>query len=267
MVNTEETSLHVAIVPTPGMGHLIPLVEFAKISLSLVRSLFALKTSLKVLVKSTRLVALVVDLFGIEEIDVFKEFGLKPYIFFPTTAMVLQLLFHLPKLDQMFSYPVQNKKDVGYQGVLELCRRCPLVAGIMVNSFIDLEEDAFKALIESECGLPLVYPIGPLIQTGSFIGADGSNCLRWLDGQPNGSAMYVCFRSSGTLSYEQLIELAFGLEMSGQRFMWVVKSPSKKARNANYFCVESVQDPLQFLPDGFLERTKRVGLMVTSWAP
>ncbi|XVE64712.1 hypothetical protein DITRI_Ditri07aG0123600 [Diplodiscus trichospermus] len=352
MVNTEETSLHVAMVPTPGMGHLIPLVEFAKrlvhlyqnfqvtfiilddgspmkhqrkllqalpksistiflppvsfddlpedvkietrISLSLVRSLPALKTSLKVLVESTRLVALVVDLFGINAIDAFKEFGLKPYIFFPTTAMVLQFIFHFPKLDQMFSCefrdlpepiklpgcvpfhgsnaadPFQDKKDVAYQGILQLCRRYPLAAGIMVNSFMNLEEDAFNALMEGERGLPPVYPVGPLIQTSSissFNGADGSNCFRWLDEQPNGSVIYVCFGSGGTFCHGQLIELALGLEMSGQRFLWVVKSPAEKARNATYFGVESVQDPLHFLPDGFLERTKGVGLMVPSWAP
>ncbi|XP_022773430.1 hydroquinone glucosyltransferase-like [Durio zibethinus] len=352
MENTEETSLHVAIVPTPGMGHLIPLVEFAKvlvhqypnfevtfivpndgspmkhqrqllqalpksissislppvsfddlpedvkietrIALSLVRSLPALKTSLKVLVESTRLVALVVDLFGIDAIDVFKEFGHKPYIFFPTTAMMLQLAFHLPKFDHMFSCeyrdlpepiklpgcvpfhgrdiadPVQDKNNVAYQGMIQLCRLYPLAAGIMVNSFMDLEEEAFKALMEGELGLPAVYPVGPLIQTSSISsnnGVDGSNCLRWLDEQPNGSVIYVCFGSGGTFSLEQLNELALGLEMSGQRFLWVVKSPAEKARNATYFGVESVEDPLEFLPDGFLERTKGVGLLVPSWAP
>ncbi|XWS38252.1 hypothetical protein CRYUN_Cryun19dG0115300 [Craigia yunnanensis] len=262
-----------------------------RIALSLVRSLPALKASLKVLVESTRLVALVVDLFGIDAIDVFKEFGLKPYIFFPTTAMMLQFIFHLPKLDHMFSCeyrdlpepiklpgcvpfhgsdvadPVQDKKNVAYQGIIQLSRRYPLAAGIMVNSFMDLEEDAFKALMEGELGLPAVYPVGPLIQTSSINGVDGSNCLRWLDEQPNGSVIYVSFGSGGTFTHKQLNELALGLEKSGQRFLWVVKSPVEKARNAAYFGVESVEDPLHFLPDGFLERTKGVGLLVPSWAP
>ncbi|XVF10441.1 hypothetical protein REPUB_Repub07fG0183300 [Reevesia pubescens] len=349
MENTQKTSLHVAMVPTPGMGHLIPLVEFAKrlvllyhifevtfivpndgspmkhqrqlfqglpksissiflphvsfddlpesdrietrIALSLVRSLPALKASLKVLVESTRLVALAVDLFGMDAIDVFKEFGFKPYIFFPTTAMMLQLVFHLPKLDQISSCeyrdwpepiklpgcqpfhgsdmvdPAQDRKNVAYQGIIQLCRRYPMAAGVMVNSFMDLEEDAFKTLMEGELGLPAVYPVGPLVQRSSTNGVDGSNCLRWLDQQPNGSVVYVCFGSGGTLSHEQLNELALGLEMSGERFLWVVKSPAENARNGTYFGVESVEDPFHFMPDGFLERTKGVGLLVPSWAP
>lgn len=352
---TVETSLHhVVVVPTPGIGHLIPLAEFAKrlvhhypnfqvtfivpddgspmkhqrqllrslpksissvflppitfddlpddvkietkIALSLVRSLPSLKSSLKVLVESTRVVALVVDVFGIDAIDVFKEFNLNTYIFFSTTAMVLQWIFHLPKLDQMFSCeyrdmpepiklpgcvpfhgkdiaePAQDKNNVSYQSIIRLAERYPMAAGIMVNSFVDLEEDTFKAFImqqgDDQLGLPAVYPVGPLAQTGSIHGYDGSDfCLKWLDEQPNGSVIYVCFGSGGTFSQEQMNELALGLEMSGQRFLWVVKSPAEKAKDATYFGVESVEDPLQFLPDGFLERTKGLGLLVPSWAP
>ena len=63
-------------------------------------------------------------------------------------------------------------------------------------------------------------------------------------------------------------ELALGLEQSGQRFLWVVRSPSDEgAVNANYYDAESKKDPLAYLPDGFVERTKDVGLLVPSWAP
>ncbi|GLT67931.1 hypothetical protein SLA2020_402040 [Shorea laevis] len=55
--------------------------------------------------------------------------------------------------------------------------------------------------------------------------------------------------------------------MSRQRFLWVVKSPHDKATNATYFGVEGIGDPFEFLPNGFLERTKGVGLVVPSWAP
>uniref|UniRef100_M8B6C7 Hydroquinone glucosyltransferase n=1 Tax=Aegilops tauschii TaxID=37682 RepID=M8B6C7_AEGTA len=63
-------------------------------------------------------------------------------------------------------------------------------------------------------------------------------------------------------------ELALGLELSGQRFLWVVRSPSDEgAVNANYYDAESKKDPLAYLPAGFVERTKGVGLLVPSWAP
>uniref|UniRef100_N1QTR3 Putative hydroquinone glucosyltransferase n=1 Tax=Aegilops tauschii TaxID=37682 RepID=N1QTR3_AEGTA len=56
--------------------------------------------------------------------------------------------------------------------------------------------------------------------------------------------------------------------LSGQRFLWVVRSPSDEgAVNANYYDAESKRDPLPYLPQGFVERTKEVGLLVPSWAP
>jgi hydroquinone glucosyltransferase len=263
----------------------------ARISLTLTRSLPALRDSFKVLAESSRLVALVVDLFGIEAFDVAKEFGVSSYLLFPTTAMVLSLVFYLPELDETYSCeyrdlpepvklpgcvpvrgtdlidPIQDRKNEVYKGILQMAKRYPLAAGIMVNSFLDLEPGSFKALMEGKEGRPPVYPVGPLVQSGSDHGAYGLECLRWLDEQPNNSVLFVSFGSGGTLSHEQLHELALGLEMSGQRFLWVVRSPHEKAANATYFSVQSIKDPFDFLPDGFLERTKGVGLVVPSWAP
>uniref|UniRef100_A0A5B7CBB3 Glycosyltransferase n=1 Tax=Davidia involucrata TaxID=16924 RepID=A0A5B7CBB3_DAVIN len=349
METTQQTLLHIAIVPTPGMGHLIPLTEFAKrlvlhhnssvtfivptdgspmkaqrdflealptrsinsiflppvsfddlpddskietrISLSVTRSLPSLRKTFKLLTESTRLSALVVDLFGTDTFDVAKEFGVPPFIFFPTTAMMLSLVFHLPKLDETFSCeyrdlpdplklpgcvplhgsdlmdPIQDRKNEAYKWALHHAKRYTLAHGIMVNNFMDLELGAFKALKENWPGGPPVYPVGPLIQSGSTNRVDGSECLGWLDMQPQASVLFVSFGSGGTLSQEQLNELALGLEMSEQRFLWVIRSPHDKAANANYFSVQSIKDPFDFLPKGFLERTKGLGLVVPSWAP
>ncbi|KAJ6810396.1 putative UDP-glycosyltransferase 88B1 [Iris pallida] len=59
--------------------------------------------------------------------------------------------------------------------------------------------------------------------------------------------------------------MAVGLERSGQRFLWVVRSPERRPGQA-------VRGPAQpdlerILPEGFLERTKGRGLVVKSWAP
>ncbi|TXG50642.1 hypothetical protein EZV62_023166 [Acer yangbiense] len=354
----ETVPAHVAMVPTPGMGHLIPLVELAKrlvlhhnfrvtfivpndgssmktqkklleslpeslmistvflppvsfddlpgdvkietrITLSLSRSLPAFRDCLKVLAGSTRLVALVVDLFGVAAFEVAREFNVPPYIFFPTTAMLLSFIFLSPEFDEKFTCeykdlaeplqipgsvpvhgrdvadPFQDKKDEAYKWVLYLAKNYPSASGFMVNSFMDLESGAFKALMEGEVGFGVpVYPVGPLVQTGSrnieqVDNDDQFECLKWLDQQPSGSVLFVCFGSGGTLSQEQFNELAFGLEMSGQKFLWVVKSPHEKASNATYFGVQSINDPFDFLPKGFLERIKNkdLGLIVPSWAP
>ncbi|CAN1283062.1 Isoflavone 7-O-glucosyltransferase 1 [Linum perenne] len=60
----------------------------------------------------------------------------------------------------------------------------------------------------------------------------------------------------GVFSRAQITEIAIGLERSGARFLWVVRSPAPG---------EADLDPI--LPEGFLERTEEKGLVVKSWAP
>ncbi|KAK8570390.1 hypothetical protein V6N13_003073 [Hibiscus sabdariffa] len=343
---------HIVILPSPGMGHLIPLAEFSKrlvhrhnfsvtfvipagdsysqalqkstihsipscdcvflppvdfsdlpgdaraetlVSLTMLRSLSSLRDVLKSLVSKTKLVALVVDLFGTDAFDVAKEFDVSPYIFFPSTAMALSLFLHLPKLDQMVSCeyrdlpepvripgcipihgkelldPVQDRENDAYKWVLHHTKRYRLADGIMVNSFVDMESGAIKALLDqTEPDNTPVYQVGPLTNVGStssHVDGSESDCLKWLDDQPHGSVLYVSFGSGGTLSSNQLTELAMGLEMSEQRFLWVIRSPNDTVANANFFSVQSQKDPFAFLPKGFLERTKGRGLVVPSWAP
>lgn len=168
MEPTNQTPTHIAIYPSPGIGHLIPLAEFAqrlvnhhrftvtfiipndgspttsqtqilqtlpksissiflppvnfddlpvdskietRIQLSVTRSLTSLKEALKKLTESTRLSALVVDPFGTLALDVGKELGVSPYISFTTTAMALSLLFHMPKIDQMYNCEFRDLPD------------------------------------------------------------------------------------------------------------------------------------------------------------
>jgi hydroquinone glucosyltransferase len=114
----------------------------------------------------------------------------------------------------------------------------------------------------------VVYPIGPLIQADAAGSKNDAPCLEWLDRQPAKSVIFVSFGSGGALPTEQMRELALGLELSGQRFLWVVRSPSDEgAVNDNYYDAESKKDPFAYLPSGFVERTKEVGLVVPSWAP
>lgn len=263
------------------------------ISITVARSLPSLRDVLKSLVESTRLAALVVDLFGTDAFDIAREFDVSPYVFFPSTAMSLSLMFWLPKLDEAVSCeyreleepviipgcipilgkelldPVQDRKNDAYKWLLHHAKRYRLANGVMVNSFADMEGGAIKAVQEEEPGKfnPPIYPVGPLVNMGSSSKAEEAECLRWLNEQPHGSVLYVSFGSGGTLSYDQINELAMGLEMSQQRFLWVVRSPNDSVANATFFSVESQKDPFAFLPKGFLDRTKGRGLAVPSWAP
>ncbi|XP_021896916.1 LOW QUALITY PROTEIN: hydroquinone glucosyltransferase-like [Carica papaya] len=264
-----------------------------RITTCLTRSFKVLGESLKVLTESTRVVALVVDLLGSEIMSVGKEFGFPSYIYFPSTAMLLSMVLYLQKLDQKhlceykdlpqpvifpgytvplhgidFPDPLHYRKSPAYKDILNWSRRYLVAAGIMINSFLELETKTFKALMEEEPDVPPIYPVGPIVRTGSSNEVDGSGCLKWLGEQPSESVLFVSFGSGGTLTQKQLTELAFGLEMSEQRFIWVVRSPNEKTKNGNFFIQEDEDRvDFHFLPDGFAERTKGSGLVVSSWAP
>lgn len=147
--------------------------------------------------------------------------------------------------------PNQDRKSESYKWAIHTAKRFSQASGIIVNSSIDLEPGAFNALKEQvQLGNPPVYPIGPLIQRTSANGGDGSECLRWLDKQPNGSVLLVSFGSGGKLSAEQLNDLAMGFELSGQRFLWVVRRPHEKAPDISFYseqigCINNAYD---FLP-------------------
>jgi hydroquinone glucosyltransferase len=90
-----------------------------------------------------------------------------------------------------------------------------------------------------------------------------------LDKQQPCSVLYVSFGSGGTLSLEQIVELALGLESSNHKFLWVARAPSSSSSSAAYFSnsAQNDVDLSQFLPPGFMERTKEQGMVIPSWAP
>lgn len=208
--------------------------------------------------------------------------------------MVLSLVLHLPKLDQEISgefkdleepiqlpgcvpilgcdlpAPTKNRSSEAYKMLLGRAKRVSSVDGILINTFLEMESDTIRALEEEKEGNGKskinFYPMGPITQIGSNNGADDKNdCLKWLENQPPSSVLYVSFGSGGTLSQRQTNELALGLELSGQRFLWVMRAPSDSVSAAYLEAVDD--DPLKFLPSGFLERTKNQGLVVPLWAP
>lgn len=265
----------------------------------------ALRDALKSLMAAKaprQLVALAVDLFSTDAFDVVDELGIMHCLFFPSAAFVMSFTLYLPNLDSTLqpcdefrdlhnpvlipgfsvpvhgkdlTAPVQDRQDDTYKWVLYHAKRLSLAQAIMVNSFNEVEQGAVKVFQESELGNPPVYLVGPLVRMDSSPNSnsnnnavgddDGSKCLKWLDEQPDRSVLFVSFGSGGTLSHQQLIELAFGLEMSGQRFLWVIRSPSHDSMA--FFSTQNPGDPLSFLPQGFTERTKEVGVVVPNWAP
>ncbi|KAL6842575.1 hypothetical protein ACP4OV_027419 [Aristida adscensionis] len=242
--------------------------------------------------------AFVADLLSPWALEVTAELGVPGYLFCTTNLMALSSMLHLPELDRATTGefrdlpepvrlpgcvplrgadlldPIQDRSNPAYQLMVELGKKHRLADGFIVNTFDAMEHEtlvAFKELSD-EGVYPPAYAVGPFVRrpcSGGGAAAEHS-CLRWLDEQPDRSVLYVCFGSGGTLSAEQTAELAAGLEASGQRFLWVVRFPSDRDASASYFGAAADDGdggPLRYLPPGFVERTKRVGLCVPQWAP
>ncbi|EES08692.1 UDP-glycosyltransferase 72B3 [Sorghum bicolor] len=267
------------------------------------RSLPALTRVLSELGEATtatgRLVAFVADQFGIDSFDAARDAGVRTcYLFIPMNLHALSLVLDLPDLAASVPgefrdlaepvrlpgcvpipgsdvpSPLQDRSNPSFSVMVHLAKRYREADAILVNSFDAVEPEVAQVLRQPESGRPPVYPIGPLIR--QFVGSETDGppsspraaCLEWLDRQPARSVIFVSFGSGGALPKEEMRELALGLELSGQRFLWVVRSPSDEGTlSDNYYNAESKKDPFVYLPEGFLERTKDVGLVVPSWAP
>lgn len=349
----ETFKAHVAVLPSPGMGHIIPLLELAKClvvhhdihvsflnitteasaaqnqllhsptlppglhvidlppadistlvseeTLVLTRLCINVEESLKplksVLMGLGNLQALVIDLFCTQAFEICNDLSIPAYTFFTPSTAFLAFTLYLPTLDrevdcEFVDLPapvrvpgctpvrtedlldqVRNRKIDEYKCFFFHVNRLPMTAGILLNSWEDLEPVSLKAIREhpfyQHIPAPPVYPIGPVIKREEAPATESdAECLAWLDKQPSSSVIFVVMGSGGTLSAAQLTELAWGLEMSQQRFILVARKPTDASASAAFFDVGGdLDDPNAYLPEGFLERTKGVGLVVPSWAP
>ncbi|CAD6248110.1 unnamed protein product [Miscanthus lutarioriparius] len=172
--------------------------------------------------------------------------------------------------------PLQDRASDACRWMVHHGERYRDADGILVNTFDAAEPGAAAVLRRPEPWRPPVYPVGPITRLATTADdGDDTGCVEWLDAQPERSVLFVSFGSGGALSEAQTRELARGLELSGARFLWVVRSPvdaDAAGAGANpgesyYDGSKSRDDPLSHLPGGFVERTKATGLVVPSWAP
>ncbi|KAI3705754.1 hypothetical protein L1987_75995 [Smallanthus sonchifolius] len=249
------------------------------------------KTALQSISLSSKITAFVIDPFCRPAISLADEFNVSVYYFFTSGACCLAQFLYIPTLHRTTTQsfkdmntlihspglppitssdmvaPLLDRNTIDYWAFLETCEQFPKSAGIIINTFDSLEPKAIKAITDGFCvpnmPTPPIYCVGPLVATGG----DGSHeCLSWLDMQPSGSVVYLCFGSLGVFSSDQLKEIAKGMETSGHRFLWVVRSlPSNKEEDR--FLPPTEPDLDVLLPEGFLNRTKDRGLVVKTWVP
>ncbi|XP_047086032.1 UDP-glycosyltransferase 73C4-like [Lolium rigidum] len=128
--------------------------------------------------------------------------------------------------------------------------------GLAVNTFSALEQQ-YCDLHMREGYVKRAYFVGPVslpppsspAATAAALSGDSHHCLDWLGSKPDRSVVYLCFGSFAPISDEQLHELALGLEASGESFLWVVRSERWTP------------------PEGWEERVRGRGMLVTAWAP
>ncbi|CAL5080659.1 unnamed protein product [Urochloa decumbens] len=251
-----------------------------------------------------RLHSVVTGMFSTYAADVAAELSVPAYTFFASGAGFLAVVAQLPALlagrkeglralgdatldfagvppipashlvKELLEHP---EEDDLCAAMVDVWRRIADADGVVVNTFESLERRAVSALRDLRCGvpgkpMPPVYCVGPVVgdTDRAAEAADErrhDECLEWLDAQPERSVVYLCFGSRGTLAAAQLREIAAGLERSGHRFLWVVRTPAG-TEDAKKFLEQRPEPDLDaLLPEGFLDRTEGRGLVVTSWAP
>lgn len=196
---------------------------------------------------------------------------------FSDEELILNIPAFPPLPTTQIAQALKNKSHVFYRVFISSGTNLPKASGILVNTFTDLEAPFLDALRSGQVmeGLPPVYPIGPLFLPSLSTkhsnilklplsshqdGEDGTakRCLQWLDLQPARSVVYVSFGSRSAMSISQIAELATGLEGSGQRFLWVLKTSVVASEGFI---------PSTVLPPGFESRLGNRGMVVSSWVP
>lgn len=155
-------------------------------------------------------------------------------------------------------------KNGGSQMFLDLAKRFRESKGIIVNTFQELERRGIEHLLSSKMDLPPVFPVGPILNLRNAPN-DGktADIMTWLNDQPENSVVFLCFGSMGSFKEEQVKEIAFAIEQSGQRFLWSLRRPSSLEK---FEFPTDYENPEEILPKGFLDRTKSVGKVI-GWAP
>ncbi|KAK6237515.1 hypothetical protein QUC31_002984 [Theobroma cacao] len=234
---------------------------------------------------------LIVDLFGTESLGFADDFKIPKFVFIPSHAWFLALTIYLPRLDEVVKGeyvdekealfipgcrpvqpedvvdPMMCRSDQQYAEYVHMGMNILMADGILVSTWEELEPETLAALRDNKLlgrisKVP-IYPIGPMIRPIGAVDHSSKKLLfDWLDQQPSVSVLFVSFGSGGMLSNEQMRELAWGLELSRQRFIWVVRTPAVKSGDGSFFSVGSgsSNDKLSFLPEGFLGRTQNLGL-------
>ncbi|XP_073525658.1 uncharacterized protein [Phyllobates terribilis] len=231
----------------------------------------------------------ILDLFAVGYLSIARELALPCYVLV-ASAWCVAYHAYSPVLDkctddgEFLNIPgckplrredvieaMTQRNEPQYTEFMHIGALIPLFDGVITRSWQDLEGSTLAALREGSILQVPVYDIGPIVveEPYSTNTDDDMLLMEWLDRQPAQSVIYVSFGSGGTLSKAQMKELAWGLELSQQRFVWVVRQPVDHDSSGTYLGLkgDDRDDMDTYFPPGFKEKTHGVGMLVPQWAP
>lgn len=153
------------------------------------------------------------------------------------------------RVNDIPTYLLTHDLDSHFVRLNRACQR-PLLQScecLLFNTFHDLEGEVLDAMTDINAN---IYSVGPLIFNSKKSQVDGVEelslaatesalwkedpiSLSWLDNQKQNSVLFVSFGSIATMSIEQMLEFALGLEISGHAFLWVIRSDSIEDTHEN----------------------------------
>ncbi|GKA10913.1 hypothetical protein Tco_0690346 [Tanacetum coccineum] len=291
---TNSSQINIIKIPLPDTSNLLNEADsvFTRLTVIMREARHGIRSAISTMRPCPHV--LIADLFACESLPIGNEFHMQKYVYVPGNAWFLALTTYLHVLDkEVKGQYVDQVKPLKIPGCRPVrCKDLPdamwdrctrqydeyvkmgvdfttLSDGILTNTWKGIEPrclNAFKhdETLRSVVKVP-VYDIGPLTREVGVVNLRGNKVIEWLNMQPLQSVLFVSFGSGGTLSSKQISELAWGLEMSQQRFVWVVRPPAQVGNTSDgaFFSSRNGSDiPPDYLPEGFLTRTKELGLVI-----
>jgi UDP-glucoronosyl and UDP-glucosyl transferase len=138
---------------------------------------------------------------------------------------------------------------------------------IAIKSFWDIESKYIEYL--SFLAGKEVVPVGPLVPENYDHLVDAEQLKRvtdWLSRKPRRSVVFVSFGTEYFMSEQEMEQMAYGLELSGANFIWVVRFP--KEENEITSGIRTKATRAMDLPPGFMDQIgPERGMVVDGWAP
>ncbi|XVE82670.1 hypothetical protein DITRI_Ditri16bG0024600 [Diplodiscus trichospermus] len=226
--------------------------------------------------------ALIVHATAVDGLGIADELNIPKYVYISSNACQLALFIYAPILDKKvvgrdqlgvhkkqpffipgctpirpedMPHPSLFRTKENYHEFIRIAVEIRKADGILVNTWEELQPKTLAALRDNKhlgsfVKAP-IFPIGPVTSSAAVISE--SEIFTWMDKQPTQSVLFISFGSMGALSLEQMTELAWGLELSQQRFIWVVHPRTGTGLMSSY------------LPEGFMSRIQERGLVVPQW--